>query len=90
MVTTEMVMAVGLFIVQLIVAVYLIRYSNQQLMGSISHLRDKNLELMKLNARLTKTVIMNEKSLRGEIESIKHVRKGSESTEVRQTAPIRK
>ncbi|MEK6902376.1 MAG: hypothetical protein AABX02_02190 [archaeon] len=71
MVSTELLTTLGLFIVQMIVAVYLIRYSNQQLMGSISSLRDKNLELMKLNARLTKTVIMNEDNFRKEIDGIR-------------------
>lgn len=71
MVSTELLTTLGLFVVQMIVAVYLIRYSNQQLMGSISSLRDKNLELMKLNARLTKTVIMNEDNFRKELDGIK-------------------
>ncbi len=71
MVSTELLTTLGLFVVQMIVAVYLIRYSNQQLMGSISSLRDKNLELMKLNARLTKTVILNEDNFRKELDGIK-------------------
>ncbi len=75
MVTTEFIVSLGLFVVQMVVAVFLIRYSNQQLMNSISSLRDKNLELMKLNARLTKTVIVNEDSFRKEIHSVKNAHK---------------
>jgi len=71
MLTTELIVSLGLFVVQMVIAVYLIRYSNQQLMKSISGLRDKNLELMKLNARLTKTVIMNEDNFRKEIDGFK-------------------
>jgi hypothetical protein len=71
MVATELLVSLGLFAVQMIIAVYLIRYSNQQLMKSISGLRDKNLELMKLNARLTKTVIVNEENFRKEIDGMK-------------------
>ncbi len=78
MVATEVILSVGLFVVQMVIAVYLIRYSNQQLMKSISSLRDKNLELMKLNARLTKTVIMNEDTIRKELDGLK---KGNKSTE---------
>lgn len=71
MITTELVVSLGLFVVQMVIAVYLIRYSNQQLMKSISGLRDKNLELMKLNARLTKTVIMNEENFKKELDGFK-------------------
>lgn len=71
MITTELLVSLGLFVVQLVVAIYLIRYSNQQLMGSISSLRDKNMELMKLNARLTGTVMKNERSYQQEIEKVK-------------------
>ncbi|MFH0969840.1 MAG: hypothetical protein V1776_00030 [Candidatus Diapherotrites archaeon] len=70
MVTAELMVSLGLFVLQMAIAVFLIRYSNQQLMSSISSLRDKNLELMKLNARLTKTVIMNEDSFRKEIHAL--------------------
>ncbi len=77
MITTELILSLGLFVVQMVIAVYLIRYSNQQLMKSISGLRDKNLELMKLNARLTKTVIVNEDSFKKELD---HLKKGK-STE---------
>lgn len=85
MITTELMVSVALFVVQMVIAVYLIRYSNQQLMKSISGLRDKNLELMKLNARLTKTVIMNEDGFRKELDGL---RKGSrsEKTTVQATA----
>ena len=76
MITTELIVSVALFVVQIVIAVYLIRYSNQQLMKSISGLRDMNLELMKLNARLTKTVIMNEDGFRKELDGM---RKGSRS-----------
>ncbi len=71
MMSTELLVTVALFVVQMVIAVYLIRYSNQQLMKSISGLRDKNLELMKLNARLTKTVIMNEDSFRKELDGMR-------------------
>jgi len=64
----------------MVIAVYLIRYSNQQLMKSISGLRDKNLELMKLNARLTKTVIMNEDSFRKELDGLRKGVRSSEKT----------
>lgn len=81
MVSSEMIVSLGLFVVQLAVAVYLIRYSNQQLMTSISGLRDKNLELMKLNARLTKTMISNESSIRKELDSMRGVSSSKASTE---------
>lgn len=85
MITSELLISVGLFVVQMVIAVYLIRYSNQQLMKSISGLRDKNLELMKLNARLTKTVIMNEDSFRKELDGI---RKGARSSEKTVVQPV--
>lgn len=81
MVSSEMIVSLGLFVVQLAVAVYLIRYSNQQLMTSISGLRDKNLELMKLNARLTKTMISNESSIRKELDSMRGVSSSKASAE---------
>ncbi len=81
MLTTELIVSLGLFVVQMVIAVYLIRYSNQQLMKSISGLRDKNLELMKLNARLTKTVIMNEENIKKEIEGIRPMKHKGEREE---------
>ncbi len=86
MITTELIVSVALFVVQMVIAVYLIRYSNQQLMKSISGLRDKNLELMKLNARLTKTVIMNEDGFRKEIDGMRKGAKSSEKTTVQVSA----
>lgn len=80
MITTELAVSVGLFIVQMVIAVYLIRYSNQQLMKSVSGLRDKNLELMKLNARLTKTVIMNEDSIRKELDGLRKAKTTEKTT----------
>ena len=76
-----MIVSLGLFVVQLAVAVYLIRYSNQQLMTSVSGLRDKNLELMKLNARLTKTMISNENAIRKELDSMRGVSSSKASVE---------
>lgn len=81
MVSSEMIVSLGLFVVQLAVAVYLIRYSNQQLMTSVSGLRDKNLELMKLNARLTKTMISNENSIRKELDQLRGVVGSKSSSE---------
>ena len=81
MVSSEMIVSLGLFVVQLAVAVYLIRYSNQQLMTSVSGLRDKNLELMKLNARLTKTMISNENAIRKELDSMRGVSSSKASVE---------
>ena len=86
MITTELMVSVALFVVQMVIAVYLIRYSNQQLMKSISGLRDKNLELMKLNARLTKTVIMNEDGFRKELEGMRKGSKSSEKTAIQVVA----
>lgn len=86
MITSELLISVGLFVVQMVIAVYLIRYSNQQLMKSISGLRDKNLELMKLNARLTKTVIMNEDSFRKELDGLRKGARASEKTVVQPVA----
>lgn len=86
MITSELLISVGLFVVQMVIAVYLIRYSNQQLMKSISGLRDKNLELMKLNARLTKTVIMNEDSFRKELDGLRKGVRSSEKTVVQPVA----
>jgi hypothetical protein len=71
MISAELLIPLGLFVVQLVLAIYLIRYSNQQLMSSISNLRDKNMELMKLNARLTNTVMKNERSYHSELTKIK-------------------
>lgn len=81
MVSSEMIVSLGLFVVQLAVAVYLIRYSNQQLMTSVSGLRDKNLELMKLNARLTKTMISNENAIRKELDQLRGHMSGKAATE---------
>ncbi len=86
MITTELMVSIALFVVQMVIAVYLIRYSNQQLMKSISGLRDKNLELMKLNARLTKTVIMNEDGFRKELDGLRKGVRSSEKTTVQATA----
>lgn len=86
MITTELMVSVALFVVQMVIAVYLIRYSNQQLMKSISGLRDKNLELMKLNARLTKTVILNEDGFRKELDGLRKGSRSSEKTMVQATA----
>jgi hypothetical protein len=86
MITTELIVSVALFVVQMVIAVYLIRYSNQQLMKSISGLRDKNLELMKLNARLTKTVIMNEDGFRKELDGLRKGNRSSEKTTVQVAA----
>ncbi len=86
MVSTELLMSLGLFVVQMVVAVYLIRYSNQQLMKSISGLRDKNLELMKLNARLTRTVIANEDNFRKELDTFRKPGKTEKSETVAASA----
>ena len=82
MVVQEVIVSLGLFVVQMVIAVYLIRYSNQQLMKSISGLRDKNLELMKLNARLTRTVIMNEDNFKKELDTFHRGSSKSEKTTV--------
>ncbi len=90
MVSSEMIVSLGLFVVQLAVAVYLIRYSNQQLMTSVSGLRDKNLELMKLNARLTKTMISNENSIRKELDQLRGATGSKSSSEQVAVATSRK
>lgn len=90
MVSSEMIVSLGLFVVQLAVAVYLIRYSNQQLMTSVSGLRDKNLELMKLNARLTKTMISNENAIRKELDQMRGSSSSKSSTEQVAVATSRK
>ncbi|QQR92832.1 MAG: hypothetical protein IPJ89_01140 [Candidatus Iainarchaeum archaeon] len=90
MVSSEMIVSLGLFVVQLAVAVYLIRYSNQQLMTSVSGLRDKNLELMKLNARLTKTMISNENAIRKELDQLRGSVGSKSSTEQVVAVPAKK
>ncbi len=55
----------------LLVAVYLVRYSNQQLTSCLSSLEEKHNELVDLNGKLAKQIFSSDKNLRNELEVVK-------------------
>ena len=71
MVFAEIIASVGMFVIALLVCVYLIRYSNQQLTSCLSALEEKHNELVNLNGKLAKQIFSSDKKLRDELEIVK-------------------
>ena len=67
----ELIVSTGLFILALIVAVYLVRYSNQQLAKCLTNLESQHNELVDLNGKLAKEILGTDKRLRHEINAVK-------------------
>lgn len=67
----EIMVSIGLFTISMLVAVYLIRYSNQQLTACLTALEDKHNELVDLNGKLAKQILQSDKKLRVELEGVK-------------------
>ena len=65
----EIVVTVGLFVISLLVAVYLIRYSNQQVKSCITTLEKQHNELVDLNGKLAKEILSTDKKIRSELEA---------------------
>lgn len=59
----------------MLVAVYLIRYSNQQLTRCLTSLEEKHNELVDLNGKLAKQIFSSDKKLREDLENIKRAHK---------------
>ena len=75
---TEIIASIGFFVMALLVAVYLIRYSNQQLTRCLTALEEKHNELVDLNGKLAKQIFSSDKKLRDELELVKrHSKKQS-------------
>ena len=76
---SEIIVSVGLFVISMMVALYLIRYSNQQLTKCVSSLEEKHNELVDLNGKLAKQILQSDKALRTELVRVKahHTKKGS-------------
>ncbi|MDP2666884.1 MAG: hypothetical protein Q8P05_05300 [Candidatus Diapherotrites archaeon] len=66
--------SVGLFLMSLIVAVYLIRYSNQQITRCLHGLQDKHNELVDLNTHLARQILETDKRLRQSLHQVKHAK----------------
>lgn len=67
----EIIVSVGFFVMAMLVAVYLIRYSNQQLTHCLTSLEEKHNELVDLNGKLAKQIFSSDKKLRDELELVK-------------------
>jgi len=76
---SEIIVSVGLFVISMMVALYLIRYSNQQLTKCVAALEEKHNELVDLNGKLAKQILQSDKDLRAHFHSAKaqHAKKGS-------------
>lgn len=59
----------------MLVAVYLIRYSNQQLTRCLTSLEEKHNELVDLNGKLAKQIFSSDKKIREDLEQIKRAHK---------------
>ena len=75
MITSELLISVGLFVVQMVIAVYLIRYSNQQLTRCLTSLEEKHNELVDLNGKLAKQIFSSDKKLRDDLDAVKRAHK---------------
>ncbi len=69
MLGSEIIVTVGLFVVSLLVAVYLIRYSNQQVASCLTTLEKQHNELVDLNGKLAKEILSMDKKIRSEIDA---------------------
>jgi hypothetical protein len=76
---SEIIVSVGLFVISMMVALYLIRYSNQQLTKCVTSLEEKHNELVDLNGKLAKQIMQSDKELRTHFHSVKsqHAKKAS-------------
>ncbi len=72
MVFAEIIASVGMFVIALLVCVYLIRYSNQQLTSCLSALEEKHNELVNLNGKLAKQIFSSDKRLRADLHKLKN------------------
>ena len=68
MLGVEIIATVGMFVISLLVAVYLIRYSNQQVTSCLSTLEKQHNELVDLNGKLAREILSADKKLRSELE----------------------
>ena len=66
------VVSAGLFVMSLVVAVYLIRYSNQQITRCLHGLQDKHNELVDLNTKLARQILETDKNLRQDLHHAKN------------------
>ncbi len=73
----EIIVSVGFFVMAMLVAVYLIRYSNQQLTRCLTALEDKHNELVDLNGKLAKQIFSSDKKLRNDLDMVKKSHKKS-------------
>lgn len=72
---SSIILSTGLFVISMLVAVYLVRYSNQQLTRCLTGLEDKHNELVDLNGKLAKEIFQSDKRLRTHLETVKGARK---------------
>ncbi len=70
---SEIILTVGLFVISLLVAVYLIRYSNQQVASCLTTLEKQHNELVDLNGKLAKEILSMDKKIRSEVETARSV-----------------
>lgn len=66
-----MIVTVGLFVISLLVAVYLIRYSNQQVASCLTTLEKQHNELVDLNGKLAKELLSADKKIRSDVEMVR-------------------
>lgn len=71
----EIIVSVGFFVMAMLVAVYLIRYSNQQLTRCLTSLEEKHNELVDLNGKLAKQIFSSDKKLRDDLDAVKRAHK---------------
>ena len=74
----ELAASIGFFLISMLVAVYLVRYSNHQITDCIVALEDKHNELVDLNGKLAKQIFHSDKNIRDEHNALHaHTKKGS-------------
>ncbi|MFH0969839.1 MAG: hypothetical protein V1776_00025 [Candidatus Diapherotrites archaeon] len=71
MIAGEIIVSAGLFLISMLVAVYLIRYSNHQITHCLTSLEEKHNELVDLNGKLAKQILHSDKKLREELSVLK-------------------
>lgn len=70
MAMTEIILATGLFVISLLLVVYLVRYSNQQMTGCLLALHEKHNELIDLNEKLAKQIMESDKKIREQLSEL--------------------
>jgi hypothetical protein len=68
---TELILATGLFVISLLLVVYLVRYSNQQISHCLVSLHEKHNELVDLNGKLAKQIIDSDKKIKAQLKELK-------------------